>query len=136
MAGHRGHIAVLLVASFGICACEKQMAPAAAEPIHQIPTSSSQGTLDFLGGIYSQPYVIAMSDIYSTGSVQPFATKNDEFGDLTTFVPSGLETLTSRLASRSLHSGRQNRDTRIADFNNDGFADLISNTYDCVDLLH
>ncbi len=138
MAGHRGHIVALFCASCGICACAKQMAPLTEGPINQIPKSpAALGALDFLGGIYGQPFTIAVGDIYSNGSVQPLGTKNDGFGSLTPLIPPGLESLISPpLAPREQHIGRKNRDTRLADFTNDGFLDVISNTYDCVDPLN
>src|SRR4029077_9965456 len=51
-------------------------------------------------------------------------------------IPPGLDTLILPLAPRGEHIGRQNRDIRIADFDNDGVSDIISNTYDCVDPLN
>jgi hypothetical protein len=141
MASRRGPLGVLLLASVGICACGKQMVPAAGEPINQAPTSSSQETLDFLGGIYFDPFVAAVADIDSNGFVQPFGAKNDGFGILTTVsnprsgpIPPGLENLpVTTLQPRSEHIGGVTRDIRVADFDNDGFLDLISTTYDCVD---
>lgn len=138
MAVPRGCVIVLFCTSFGICGCDKQMAPTTAGPSSPIPGSSgSQGTLDFLGGIYSLPWVTAVADVYANGFVQPFGTKNDGFGTLTALLPPGLETLISPpLGPRDAHTGRVNRDTRVADFDNDGFADVISNVYDCVDPLN
>jgi hypothetical protein len=137
MAIPRGRVIVLFCATFGICGCTKQMAPTTAGPSSPIPGSSvSQGTLDFLGGIYSLPWVAAVADIYANGFVQPLGTKNDGFGTLTALLPPGLETLIMPLAPRDQHTGRVNRDTRVADFDNDGFPDVVSNTYDCVDPLN
>jgi VCBS repeat protein len=150
MAGHRGHFVVLFFASCGICGCAKQISPPIGGPINQVPvapapgtpinpippSSATLGTLDFLGGIYSQPFAIAVGHIYSNHSVQPLGTKNDGFGTLTPLIPSGLESLISPLGPRGEHVGRGNRDTRIADFENDGFPDVVSNTYDCVDPLN
>lgn len=93
-------------------------------------------TLDFLGEIHSEPFIAAVSHIYSTHSVQPFGTKNDGFGTLIPFIPPGVESLILPLGPRGEHVGRQTRDIRIADFDNDGFPDIISNTYDCVDPLN
>ena len=150
MVGDRGRIIVLFCASFGICGCAKQMTPTTGGPINQVPmtpatgapinqvppSSATLGTLDFLGAIYSQPFAIAVGDIYSNGSVQPLGTKNDGFGTLTPLIPPGLESLILPLGPRGEHVGRGNRDTRIADFENDGFPDVVSNTYDCVDPLN
>jgi hypothetical protein len=80
--------------------------------------------------------VSAVGDIDSDGFVEPLGTRNDGFGTLVPINPAGLETLVSPLASREQHSGRANRDTRFADFDNDGVSDIISNTYDCVDPLN
>jgi hypothetical protein len=145
MAGHLGGIIALFCASFGICGCAKQMVPAPGVPPNQIPippglsgntNPTPAETLDFLGAIYNQPFVIAMSHIYSTHSIQPFGTRNDGFGTLTPLIPPGVESLISPLGPRGEHVGRQNRDTRIADFDNDGLPDVVSNTYDCVDPLN
>jgi hypothetical protein len=122
--------------SFGFGGCSEQKAPQAEGPSNPIqpPTLSA---LDFWGGVYSQPFVVAVGDIYSNGFVQPLGTKNDGFGTLVPVLPPGLETLISPpLGPRTTHTGRANRDTRVADFENDGFPDVISNTYDCVDPLN
>jgi hypothetical protein len=97
--------------------------------------------LDFLAGNYSVPYTISMADIYGNGSVQPLGLRNDGFGVLIQLPaggqPPGLETiLFPVLVNRRDHRGRVNRDVRLADFNNDGFPDVVSNTYDCVDPLN
>jgi hypothetical protein len=136
MAGRRRIIA-LICTSLAICACSGQKLPTEAGPIGQtLKSPTSVETLDFLGAIYSDPYVIAVGDIDSNGVVAPLGTKNDGFGSLHPLIPAGLETLLSPLAPREQHTGRQNRDTRLADFDNDGFPDVISNTYDCVDKLN
>jgi hypothetical protein len=145
MVGDRGRIIVLFCASFGICGCAKQTVPAPGAPLNQIPippglsgntNPTPAETLDFLGGIYSEPFVIAISHIHSTHSVQPFGTRNDGFGILTPLIPPGVESLILPLGPRGEHVGRQTRDIRIADFTNDGFPDIITNTYDCVDPLN
>jgi hypothetical protein len=138
MAGHRSRIIILICTSLAICACSGQNLPIAGGAIDHVPKSrASLQTLDFLGAIYSQPYVIAVGDIASNGFVAPLGARNDGFGSLNSLIPSGLETLIlPPLAPRDQHIGRLNRDTRLADFDNDGFPDLISNTYDCVDKLN
>jgi FG-GAP-like repeat len=145
MAVPPGRVIALFCAFFGICGCTKQMAPTTGGPITQVPTpsnpvptsSATLETLDFLGGFYSQPFVVAVGDMYSNGFVQPLGTRNDGFGTLTPLLPSGLETLIlPPLEPRDQHTGRVNRDTRVADFDNDGFPDVVSNVYDCVDPLN
>lgn len=150
MAGHPGRTIALFCVFFGVCGCARQIAPTTGGPINQVPmapatglpinqgppSSATLGTLDFLGGIYSEPFVTAISHIYSTHSVQPFGTRNDGFGILTPRIPPGVESLILPLGPRGEHVGRQTRDIRIADFNNDGIPDIISNTYDCVDALN
>jgi hypothetical protein len=138
MTSHRVRIIILLCASVAICACSGQKLPTEAGPIQQVPGSrTSLGTLDFLGGIYSQSYVTAVGDINSDGFVAPLGTRNDGFGSLYPSNPAGLNTLLSPpLGPRDAHTGRANRDTRLADFDNDGFPDIVSNTYDCVDRLN
>jgi hypothetical protein len=120
--------------------------PTAGEPINQAPisSSSSRGTMDFLGGTYVAPYVAVVADIDSKGFSQPFGTKNDGFGSLITLseprtgpTPPGLENLPlAPLQPRSQHAGGVTRDIRLADFTNDGSLDVISTTYDCVDPLN
>src|SRR5690242_2814902 len=131
MVNHRSRIVVLALVFCGICGCAKQMALRVEEPTNPIPTPlGTRETPDFWGGIYSLPWVIAIGDIYSNGFVQPLGTKNDGFGTLTSLLPAGLETLLSPpLAPRGQHTGRVNRDVRVADFHNDGFPGVISNTY-------
>jgi FG-GAP-like repeat len=138
MAGNRRRMIALICTSLAICACSGQKLPTEGGPTGLTPKSqASPETVDFLGGIYSDPYVIAVGDIESNGFVAPLGTRNDGFGSLNSLNPIGLETLLSPpLAPRAQHAGRQNRDTRLADFNNDGFPDVISNTYDCVDNLN
>ncbi len=152
MTGYCGLTIVLLCASLGICACTKQLVPMPGGP-NQGPVPPGSGgspnlatvkTLDFLAGIYIDPFSTAIRDNYLNDTAQPLGTKNDEFGGLTTLsnptlslTPPGLETLLSPpLGPRDQHTGRVNRDTRIADFENTGFPGIISNTYDCVDPLN
>ena len=80
--------------------------------------------IEFLSGYYNVPYIIAVDDVYARGSQQPLGTVNDGFGVLRATIIPGLE---------NLFVGRANRDTRVADLNNDGLPDIISNTYSCVD---
>jgi len=87
--------------------------------------------LDFLGAVFPQSYVSAIGDVDSDGFVEPLGTRNDGFGTLVPISPAGLETLVS-----SLGGEHAERDTRLADFENHGFLDVISNTYDCVDPLN
>jgi hypothetical protein len=137
MAGHRGHMVALLYAACGMCACSKQTLPAAEAPTLPIPTSAaSLETLDFLGGIYAQPFSMAIGDIYHNGSVQPLGTRNDGFGSLTPVIPAGLEPLLVSVSLRAYHTGRDSSDTRVAEFDNDGFPDVVSGVYDCVDPLN
>jgi len=84
----------------------------------------SNNNIQFVSGYYNVPYIIAVGDIYGKGAQQPLGTVNDGFGLMSGTTIPGLE---------SLFPGRANRDTRIADLNNDGFPDIISNTYSCVD---
>src|SRR5215472_12816853 len=95
--------------------------------------AQNQSNLSFVVGSYNVQYTMAVGDIYSKGVVEPLGTVNDGFGTLNLLstdpqrfgVPPGLESLTA--------PGRANRDTRLADFDNDGFLDVVSNTYSCVD---
>jgi len=80
--------------------------------------------IQFVSGYYNVPYIIAVGDVYNKGAAEPLGTVNDGFGLMSTTAIPGLETL---------FPGRVNRDTRIADLNNDGLPDIISNTYSCVD---
>ncbi len=80
--------------------------------------------INFLSGYYRVPYIIAVDDIYGTGSQEMLGTVNDGFGMLRTTIVPGLE---------NIFPVRSNRDTRVADLNNDGLPDIISNTYSCVD---
>ena len=105
------------------------------------PSSGAQSPaqIDFLAGTHDDPFAMTVADIYSTGNVQPLGTRNDGFGILTPLIPPGLQTLLTPQFlphTRTLHTGRLNRDTRVADFDNDGFLDVVSNTYDCVDPLN
>jgi hypothetical protein len=147
MTGRHGRTIALFCASLGICGCSNQQVATAPAPVSESPSPPGGGgggvvnpasaqTLDFLGGVFTQSYVSAVSDIDSDGLVEPLGTKNDGFGSLIPINPAGLDTLVSPLAPRGQHAGRENRDTRIADFDNDGFPDIISNTYDCVDPLN
>jgi FG-GAP-like repeat len=145
MTGNRGRTIVLFCASLGIYGCSGEQVTTAVPPSNESPsppggggdaTPASSQTLDFLGGVFIQSFVSAVDDIYSNGLVEPLGTRNDGYGTLVPVSLPGLETLISPLAPREQHSGRENRDTRIADFDNDGFPDIISNTYDCVDPLN
>jgi hypothetical protein len=142
---HHGRTIALFCASLGIYGCSSQHVATAGAPGSESPSPPSGGgsgnpastqALDFLGAAFPQGYVSAVGDIDSDGFVEPLGTRNDGFGTLVPISPAGLETLASPLAPRGEHIGRENRDTRFADFDNDGFSDIISNTYDCVDPLN
>jgi hypothetical protein len=148
MTRDHGRTIFLFCASLGICGCSSQQTTTAGPPGSESPSPPGGGgggspagartlqTLDFLGGVFQQGYVSAVGDIDSNGFVEPLGTRNDGFGTLVSINPAGLESLVSPLAPRTEHTGRENRDTRFADFDNDGFSDIISNTYDCVDPLN
>lgn len=138
MVRHRSRIFVLALVSCAICACTQQTVPSPVEPINLAPTPPATfGALDFLGGIYPHGLVIAAGDLYANGSEEPLGTKNDGYGNLVPLLTTGLENLISPpLAPREQHSGRVNRDTRVADFDNSGFPGVVANTYDCVDPLN
>jgi hypothetical protein len=151
MTGRHGRTLFLFCASLGICGCSNQQVATAPAPVSESPSPPGGGgggggggvvnpasaqTLDFLGGVFLQGYVSAVGDIDSDGFVEPLGTRNDGFGTLVPVSLPGLDTLISPLAPRGEHIGRENRDTRYADIDNDGFLDIISNTYDCADALN
>jgi hypothetical protein len=139
MTGHHGRAIALFCASLGICGCSSQQMTIAGPPVSESPSPPGGGggnpanaqMLDFLGAVFLQGYVSAVGDIDSDGFIEPLGTRNDGFGNLTPISPAGLETLTS-----SLDGEHAERDTRLADFEDHGFLDIISNTYDCVDPLN
>ena len=133
MASHRGLLLALLIGSIGILGCSETPSLRTAGDIPPSPAGTSQ-ELDFLGSVYSQGFTMSVGHLYPNDSVQPLGTKNDGFGSLTSVFPPGLESLVLPvLAPRDQHTGRLNRDTRIADFKNTGLPGIFSNTYDCVD---
>lgn len=69
---------------------------------------------------------VAIGDTNNDGCVELLGTLNDCAGNLT---PVALNPLKALGLEKLVASGRVNRDIRLADFNNDGFADLISNVY-------
>jgi hypothetical protein len=103
-----------------------------------LDTNGEQPSIDFLAGSAIEVFTMAVADVYSAGTLEPIGTQNDGFGILTSLdMPPGLESIFLPHFyphTRYLHTGRLKRDNRVADFDNDGFPDVISNTYDCVDL--
>lgn len=87
-----------------------------------ISTSASAQAVDFLAGTYA--YKLTMSGVDLYGNPAPLHMRNDGFGLLRVTTGDGLDNLSP--------STRVNRDTRVADFNGDGWPDVISNTYQCV----
>jgi VCBS repeat protein len=156
MTGRHGGTLFLFCASLGIWGCSPRQITTAGSPGSESPLAPGGGgngnpvsveppppggggggspasaqVLDFLGGVFTQLYVSAVGDIDSDGFVEPLATRNDGFGNLIPISPAGLETLVS-----SVEGKHAERDTRLADFENQDFPDIISNTYDCVDPLN
>lgn len=140
-----GGLAILLLLAMLVIGCSgyQSSGNVSANPTPS-PTPSltpASGALDFLGGAYDVPFLPALGDIYANGLSQPLGTTNDGFGLLTPGPsgnpPPGLETLIFPPADLfSNHRGRANRDIKIGDFDNDGFPDIVSNTYSCVDPLN
>lgn len=109
------HVCVLLVFSFLLLNCGGDDSPS-LPPVRHISFSGATIAYD--------SYMPAVYDYRNAdGYVEPLGLQNDGRGNLTTvsMATLGLSALFSE--------GRINRDCRMADFNGDGFPDIVCNTY-------
>ncbi|NGZ94818.1 MAG: hypothetical protein CV089_01570 [Nitrospira sp. WS110] len=114
------HLCMALVFSFVLPNCggddSPPLPPANTIPVRHISFSGS--TIDY------DSFMPAIHDYYKAdGHIEPLGLQNDGRGNLTTVSMATLG------LSPLFDGGRVNRDCRLADFNGDGFPDIVCNTY-------